>query len=493
MDLGTLTRRVTIRPGKKITLTLPLIFPSTGGPFFLAVNIDPANTFSETTLTNNQLAASTAPTGQTPLAVNTANAITIDVTRLATVPAADGTPQDIVTAPGNTDTQFITTRNGDILTLTNGTISTTPFLDMTVAGLTIYTGGEGGLFGLAFSPTFNIPGTFGFEKFYTFQTEPFDNTSPSADFSSPELFPTTNIQPNNQITIREWTVPSLTSGTANTSSRVLMRIDHPESNHQGGSLRFGPDGDLYIGLGDGGGGNDENGPANDSTDGHTNATGNAQDPTVVFGKILRINPNPNAGVGFTASANAQYSTPNSNPFASGGGLPEIYAMGMRNPFRMSFDPTTGNLYVGNVGQSNIESVDIVTNGGNSGWPYFEGTRNNQSDTGRTAPTDFTFTPPIAEYTHIDGIAIIGGIVDRNKTLPALNGQYIFGDLGSPSSNGAIGRLFYTPAAGGSVSAFNFDPASIVPSSNLFGFATDNNGNLEAFFSNGDILLFSTAK
>ncbi len=411
---------------------------------------------------------------------------TIKLTRIATVPAADGTPQDIVTAPGITNTQYITTRNGDILTLTNGTLSTTPFLNMPATGISIYTGGEGGLLGIAFSPTFSTPGTFGFDKFYTFDTEPFSTTGPAADFSSPELAPTTGVAPNNQIVLREWTVPSPGSTTANTTSRVLMRINHPQNNHQGGSLRFGPDGDLYVGLGDGGGANDENGSANTNTDGHTNATGNAQNTNVVFGKLLRINPNPAAGAGFTTSTNSQYSTPNTNPFATSGGLPEIYADGLRNPYRFSFDSATGKLYLGNVGQSNIESVDTVTNGGNYGWPYFEGTRNNQADTGRTAPVGFTFTTPISEYTHGDGEAIIGGEVYHGSAIPALDNQYVFGDLGGTSSGGAIGRLFYTPAAGGTISEFNYDLSGLTPTSNLYGFGTDNNGELDAFFSNGDI-------
>jgi glucose/arabinose dehydrogenase len=421
----------------------------------------------------------------------TKGAITVKLTRLATVPSADGTPQDIVTAPGVSNRQYVTTRNGDILLLNSGTLSPTPFLNMASLGINIYTGGEGGLLGIAFSPTFNTSGAYGFDKFYTFDTEPFSTSGPTADFSQPELFPTTGVAPNNQIVLREWTVSSPTATTANATSRVLMRIDHPQNNHQGGSLRFGPDGDLYIGLGDGGGANDENGPASSTTDGHTNATGNAQDTSNVFGKLLRINPNPTATTGFVASTNAQYTIPTSNPFASGGGLREIYADGLRNPYRFSFDSATGNLYLGNVGQSNIESVDVITNGGNYGWPYFEGTRNNQADTGRTAPTGFTYTTPISEYTHNDGEAIIGGEVYHGSALPSLDNDYVFGDLGGPSSGNTIGRLFYTPSAGGTISEFNYDPSGLVPSSNLYGFGSDQSGNLDAFFSNGDILQLST--
>jgi hypothetical protein len=484
IDLGLTTKHIAIGPNKKAVVSVPATFPSTGGPFFIVANVDQQNTFSEISTTNNQLSSLMTILGQTETTRITKGALTVKLSPLATVPSEDGTPQDIVTAPGLATTQFVATRDGKILTLMDGTLSTTPFLDVAAAGVTIYTGGEGGLLGLAFSPTFSTPNTFGFEKFYTFDTEPFA-AGDAADFSSPELFPTTNTAPNNKIVIREWTVPSPTSLTANVSSRVLLTIDHPQSNHQGGALRFGPDGDLYIGLGDGGGANDENGSATDPSDGHTNSSGNAQDPNVVFGKILRINPDPSAGAGFVASANNQYSIPVSNPFSKGGGVGEIYAMGLRNPFRFSFDSKTGNLYVGNVGQGNIESVDIVTAGGNYGWPFFEGSRNNQADTGRTAPVGFTFTTPIAEYTHNDGIAIIGGEVDRNPADGALNGEYIFGDLGA-----SVGRLFYTSSAGGTISEFNYDSSGVMPTASLYGFGVADAGNVEALFADGEIVTFS---
>ena len=483
IDLGTTSRHISVGPNKKATISVPAVFPSTGGPFYIVGYVDPANTFGETSIVNNQLASAFTVLGQTETARIVKGDLTVKLTRLATVPAGHGTPQDIVTADGLPTTQYVATRDGEILTLVNGTLSTAPFLDMAAAGVTVYTGGEGGLMGLAFSPTFSKLGTFGYGKFYTFETEPFVMGG-AADFSSPELYPTTSVAPNNTIVIREWTVSSPSSSTANLTSRVLMTIDHPQSNHQGGALRFGPDGDLYIGLGDGGGANDENGSANDPTDGHDYATGNAQDPNVVFGKILRINPDPSAGAGFVASANGQYSIPVSNPFVDGGGLGEIYAMGLRNPYRFNFDSATGKLYVGNVGQDNIESVDLVTLGGNYGWPYFEGTRNNQADTGRTTLAGFTFTTPIAEYTHGDGVAVIGGAVDRNPATPTLDGEYIFGDLGSSAA-----RLFYMAAGGGTISEFNYAAGSVVPSSNVYGFGVDSAGNVEAFFADGEILAF----
>lgn len=149
-----------------------------------------------------------------------------------------------------------------------------------------------------------------------------------------------------------------------------------------------------------------------------------------FGKILRIDPNG------TNSGNGQYGIPATNPFATDttGKLKEIYAYGFRNPYRFSFDSATGQLWVGDVGQSNREEVDTVTNGSNYGWPFREGTRDNSADAGRTTPAGFTSISPIGEYTHGDGIATIGGFIYHGSDIPALDGKYVFGDLGGPSAH-----------------------------------------------------------
>jgi glucose/arabinose dehydrogenase len=407
----------------------------------------------------------------------TNGSITVTLSPFATIPGNQGAPQDLVTANDGTGRLFVTTRNGNIDVLSsNGTLSSTPFLNLANAGVNLYTGGEGGFSGLAFSPTYSTDGTF-----YTFDTEPYSATTPAdTGFSSPELAPTTGVAPNNQILIRRWTVSS-NPNVANLTSTPILRINHPQNNHQGGSLKFGPDGDLYIGLGDGGGGNDENGPANSTTDGHNNAIGNGQDTTVPFGKILRIDPKG------SNSTNGLYGIASTNPFASGAGgnLKEIYAYGFRNPYRFSFDSATGALWVGDVGQSNREEIDVVTNGGNYGWPFREGTRDNSGDTGRTTPVGFSSLAPVAEYTHGDGIATIGGFVYHGSKLPALDGMYVFGDLGGAS--GATGRLFYLNPSTGVINEFNYAASGVTPSSNLYGFGQDTNGELYALFSNGNIL------
>lgn len=413
--------------------------------------------------------------------------LTVKLQPAVTIPSAAGAPQDLVTANDGTGRLFVATRGGQIRTINaGGSLDATPFLNLSSAGVSLFTGGEGGFPGIAFSPTFSAPAsTPGSGKFYTFTTETFATTGPAADYSHPELFPTTAVNPSNQIVVREWSAAA-GAATANTTSRVLLRLNHPQNNHQGGGLKFGPDGNLYVALGDGGGGDDFSGSANSTTDGHTNATGNAQDTTVAFGKILRIDPKG------TNANNGQYGIPAGNPFATSAGtagtaLREIFAYGLRNPYRIGFDRQTGSLYAGDVGQGQREEVDVVTTGGNYGWVYREGTRDNSGSngSGRTPPGGFTSIAPIGEYTHGDGNSVIGGFVYRGSDVPSLFGKYVFGDF---LGTGANGRLFYMDAAGGAVSEFKFDltGGAISPAGGLYGFGEDARGELYAYFANGTV-------
>jgi glucose/arabinose dehydrogenase len=158
---------------------------------------------------------------------------------------------------------------------------------------------------------------------------------------------------------------------------------------------------------------------------------------------------------------------------------------LRNPFRISFDRSTGELLAGDVGQSQREEVDVITNGGNYGWVFLEGTRNNTADSGRTLPSGFTSIAPIGEYTHADGDAVIGGFVYRGSLIPGLNGKYVFGDL---QGTAGTGRLFYIDAAGGTISEFQYDTTGggINPPSALYSFGEDANGELYALFDNGQV-------
>jgi glucose/arabinose dehydrogenase len=189
------------------------------------------------------------------------------------------------------------------------------------------------------------------------------------------------------------------------SERVLLEVAQPYSNHKGGQLAFGPDGLLYVGLGDGGSGGDPH--------------GNGQNATVLLGKILRLD----------VDAAEPYGIPPDNPFAAArdGRRGEIYALGLRNPWRFSFDRETGLLYAGDVGQDEVEEVDLIVRGGNYGWNVLEGTHCFRPFVGCSRAG---MVPPIAEYTHAEGISITGGFVYRGRALPALRGRYVFGDYGA---------------------------------------------------------------
>lgn len=184
------------------------------------------------------------------------------------------------------------------------------------------------------------------------------------------------------------------------SEHVLLEIADPFSNHNGGAMAFGADGYLYLGEGDGGSGGDP--------------MGNGQNTNVLLGKILRIDV-----------SGTDYTTPEDNPFANGGGKPEIYAYGLRNPWRFNFDRTTGKLWVADVGQGDWEEIDVVTKGGNYGWGVMEGTHCFKPKQGCNMTG---LTPPRAEYDHSGGnCSVTGGYVYRGKSMPELDGYYLYGD------------------------------------------------------------------
>jgi glucose/arabinose dehydrogenase len=302
----------------------------------------------------------------------------------------------------------------------------TPLLDVRSRLVAFGNYDERGLLGLATHPDFaNHP------LVYTYTSEPIDiNTV--ADFINvmPE-----GVVNNHQSVIAEWRMdPNEPNQVDPNSRREILRIDKPQSNHNGGTLRFGPDGFLYISIGDGG-------RANDVADGHVPG-GNAQSLQRVYGKILRIDVDGND------AANGQYGIPIDNPFVGQDAVQEIYAYGLRNPFTYSFDSNTGDLYVGDAGQNNIEEVDLIVKGGNYGWNVKEGTFWFDSVTenigavvtGPVRPVPPNLIDPIAEYDHSEGSVVIGGFVYRGVQIPALQGLYVFGDWGSFAAPSA--RLFY---------------------------------------------------
>jgi glucose/arabinose dehydrogenase len=335
-------------------------------------------------------------------------------------------PNFLVSAPDGTDRQFILDQTGRIRIIQNGTLLATPFLDVTSLLVTPNANfDERGLLGLAFDPGFANSASPGFRRIFTYTSQPV--SSGTADLT--DQYATTI---DHHAVICSWRVNAANPNVVNTASRIdILRIEKPQANHNGGTVAFGPDGFLYISLGDGGGANDNN------LNGHNPLTGNGQDPNIALGKILRIDVNG------TNATNGKYGIPPTNPFAVSGGVKEIFALGLRNPYRFSFNGP--DLLVGDVGQNRVEELNRVELGKNYGWRQKEGTfKFNPAD--GTVSDDLTGVPagltdPIAQYDRDEGISIIGGYVYNGTLLPALNGKYIFGDFARAIANPS-GRLFY---------------------------------------------------
>jgi glucose/arabinose dehydrogenase len=235
---------------------------------------------------------------------------------------------------------------------------------------------------------------------------------------------------NHTLTVSEFTVKGDQLDAA--SERVVIQIDRPYFNHNGGRIAFGPDGYLYLGSGDGGHKNDINKDENDKARG---PHGNAQDLNTLMGKILRLDADkPAAGKG--------YGIPQDNPFAKGGGRPEIYAWGIRNPWSLTFDRAgQRELFEGEVGQNRWEEINIIVKGGNYGWNLKEGAEwfnpkgeNKPLDKPYFDPGNGKFVAPIIAYENLaafpqagKGKSVTGGYVYRGKALPQLAGKYIFSD------------------------------------------------------------------
>ncbi len=327
---------------------------------------------------------------------------------------------------------YVVEQNGVIRTFQDSDTTAQVFIDLTASVST--SGNEMGLLGMAFHPDF-------------------------ANNNYIYLYYSTAGGPeHHQSIISRFTATNATTLDAN-SEFEIMRINQPFSNHNGGNILFGPDGFLYIGLGDGGSAND---PQN-----------RAQNINELMGKMLRIN------VDVAANGN-NYSIPPDNPFVGVAGLDEIYASGLRNPWRWSFDRLNGNLFAADVGQNLWEEIDLITNGGNYGWRCYEG-NNAFNTTGCQAQSNYQ--APVFEYDHSVGFSITGGYVYRGSAIPALSGTYVYSDFGS----GPIWGLSQPATAN--------PENSVLISANFFisSFAEDNNGELYVLnFSNGQIFRIDPA-
>ena len=282
-------------------------------------------------------------------------------------------------SPADDGRLFVTEAGGTVRIVRDGTISARPFADLRKV---VRSGGEQGLLGIAFHPGYAANGRLFVD--YT-------------DHSGATVIAELRRSPAN---------PDRADATYR---RTLMRIPQPYSNHNGGMVAFGPDGFLYIGMGDGGAGGD---PQN-----------RAQSLNSRLGKLLRIDVDRRQG-------RLQYAIPSSNPFRGRKGVPgEIYSIGLRNPWRFSFDRARKDLWIGDVGQGEQEEVDFTTvaqaRGANFGWNAWEGTsRYNRG----TTPTIRRLVRPVAVYNHHAGCSIIGGYVYRGPSIPGLDGRYVFGDF-----------------------------------------------------------------
>ena len=265
---------------------------------------------------------------------------------------------------------YVAEKGGRVVAIRDGAVDPTPVLDVSTE---VSLGGEQGLLGLAFSPDGRL--------LYVNLTDV-----------------------NGDTRILEYAV---VQGVADvTTRREVLFVDQPYSNHNGGNLVFGPDGYLYIGLGDGGSGGDPH--------------GNAQSLQTLLGKMLRIDPRP--------SDTAPYGIPGDNPFVNTpDARPEIWAYGLRNPWRYSFDRSTGDLWIGDVGQSAWEEVDrqpASSDGGeNYGWNVREGSHPYTSDGSVPDAVD-----PVYDYSHGEGCVVTGGYVYRGAAIPDLVGGYVFADF-----------------------------------------------------------------
>ncbi len=284
-------------------------------------------------------------------------------------------PTYITVAPGDDSKLFVVERLGTVRVLQNGQLQPHPFLDIT--SLVEAGGQEQGLLSIAFHPQFP---------------------------ADPRVF-VNYTGHNNATIIAAYRLAANEPSLNPASAQILMTFRQPYRNHNGGQLQFGPDGNLYIGTGDGGSANDPR--------------GNGQNLSSLLGKLLRI----------SVDFGEPYTVPADNPFVgTPNARPEVWAYGLRNPWRFSFDRETGDLWIADVGQNKFEEIDFLplvqSAGANFGWNVMEGLHCFQKDTCQTTG----LVLPVAEYSHDDGCSVTGGYIYRGTKYPGLSGMYLYGDF-----------------------------------------------------------------
>ena len=352
-------------------------------------------------------------TGAPPGFISPASQSSPPSVELTSVAAGFTSPLDLEQPNDQSGRLFVAEQGGKIRIIdSSGSVAPAPFLDLTSR---VTSGGEMGLLGLAFHPAYSQNGCF-----YVNYT-------------------TTRFTGRLQTVIAEYRAQQPSSNAASTIENILFTVDQPANNHNGGGLAFGPDGMLYIGLGDGGGASDP--------------FLNGQRINTRQGKLLRI----------AVSCGSGYSVPADNPFASQPSpTNEIWALGLRNPWRFSFDPLTARLFLADVGQDRFEEVDLVTKGANLGWNTMEG---NQCFSPPSGCNQSGLAMPIFTYDHAQNDqSIVGGFVYRGARIPQLAGTYVFGDFISGRIWGlaqdAQGNWTRTPLlqSGFNISSFGQDQA-----------------------------------
>ena len=335
-------------------------------------------------------------------------------------------PLFLTSPPGDLSRQFVVEKPGRIRIIKDGGLVPTPFLDITAK---VSNGAEQGLLGLAFHPQYAANGLF--------------------------IVNYTNTAGDTRVAI--YRVSSDPDRADAGSERVILTVDQPFANHNGGMVAFGPDGMFYIGMGDGGSGGDPQ--------------GNAQNRNSLLGKILRLE----------VSVTGEVSIPSDNPFVGQTGVrTEIWSWGLRNPWRFSFDRQTGDLYIGDVGQNAREEIDVATDrpqfgsGRNYGWNIVEGSACfSASSCNKTG-----LTPPVLEYGHGDGCSVTGGYVYRGSAAAEYYGHYFYADY----CEGWV-RSF---RLAGPTATEQKDWPSLRPGSQILSFGEDARGEIYLMTTSGHV-------